>query len=1201
MQRVRSTEETTAAATMTVTARVRPERPLLGIGMRVAGRYRVDALLGRGGFGEVYCVADHLHGDAPVALKVHRFDGGETQESLEAIRREFATLSSLAHAHLARVWDFGFLEGRQGAYFTQQLVRGVALDEAEFDPSSRRGARLISQLCAALQYLHDRGLLHRDVKPSNILVDEDDHLTLLDFGISAALGRSEADGRIIGTYAFLAPELIRGESLDPRADLYALGVTLYRALAGRLPFRGRGEALLMSHLLDTPPPLPPSVPVPVGRVVMRLLEKAPADRYGSAREVRVALARAGGTSEHPPLHEAAAQHLNSARFVGIDTSAFADRVLGPAALWGLEGAAGTGKSLLLRELRAHAQMRGAAWIQVGVGGETGANPLVQLARWIVSGEAALLTEEERVTLAPVLPELARAGEKLPTPLDPDRATAHRSALLSKILMRRWAGQDVVLAVDDLHLASARQREQLLRFFERVRGAVRVLVTGEGLRLPAHASLVTLAPFDVAHARAFARSALGDDDFLAGTSLARALSRAEVPGAWVAEVLLDAVERGALSRAQDGWARSGDLSLGDADASLRRRIERLAPQLARVARVSAVLGRPEGVGVIAALSGIELGSCGRVLSRAESAGLVEQQYGPDGEVLWRLRTRYARALTQITPASALRRLHERCAELLFEETAADWERNARAARHYRHAGRRGMAAVAYDDAATSAERAGRTDVACDLTEELLTLCAGPSRVGPLLRICDLAGAAGRERAQERAIDELTRRRRAARGVTRTAILLRLARWQLQRGELASARRRLAAGWASAARAGAVAASCQLALTAGEVELAAGRPERALMYFERARADGPEDASRVSASLGAALGNLRLGRAARAQREAQRAVVGARRLGDLALESEGLRHLGNALRERQAPRRALVLYRAAVATARRSGRTDLEAKALNNVGSTAHLCHGPEEAVEAWRRSIVLKQRLGARASELLTWANLASVLTATGRHAEAEDALRRVLAEPDATDSSRLLALTNRGDLHFVRGELDAAVTAYATAERGYREASWNQLRAHPLMGSIRALVARGGEGDLERAEALMGRFDALRASHRVAQLERRWAVTRAVVALARGDAALAARCADEAVALPGSHAELSDVTGTRLEAQWLAVRAREALGQDSGAQLGACRASLAAVVRTFHGRASRRRFLAAHPLHRAIRARRAPGGFKGSPAEPLVD
>jgi tetratricopeptide (TPR) repeat protein/tRNA A-37 threonylcarbamoyl transferase component Bud32 len=217
---------------------------------------------------------------------------GEEAESNSRFRREFRALSRLQHPNVLPVYEWGMRGPRP--WFTMELLQGQTLkdtvrDWANLQPAERfrRAESVLRQLAQALAYVHDRGLVHRDVTPSNIMVLPDGTAKIMDFGVVKDLGTDlTAVGEVVGTVAWISPEQIVGDAVDARADLYSLGATLYLMLTGQRPFQARTlQGYLEKHLHEKPRPpveLQPLVPPRLAEVCMRLLEKDPADRYASA-------------------------------------------------------------------------------------------------------------------------------------------------------------------------------------------------------------------------------------------------------------------------------------------------------------------------------------------------------------------------------------------------------------------------------------------------------------------------------------------------------------------------------------------------------------------------------------------------------------------------------------------------------------------------------------------------------------------------------------------------------------------------------------------------------------------------------------------------------------------------------------------------------------------------------------------------------
>ena len=280
----------------------------LGRGTLVV-HYRVEALLGRGGMSVVYLAEDLLL-KRHVALKVLAPELAENADFRERFLAESRLAASLDHANVIPVYEAGDSDG--SLFIAMRYVEGsdLKVQLADGPLSDAQAVAVLDQIGSALDAAHERGLVHGDVKPSNVLIDGRGHAYLADFGLTRLLTDERSPGdepQVLGTIDYVAPEQIRGDQVDGRADLYSLGCLFYECLTGRQPFRrGNDAAVLYAHLEDDPP----ATGRPADPVIRRALAKDPADRYQSggdlARAARAALGIAAPHRSRKPLVVAAA-------------------------------------------------------------------------------------------------------------------------------------------------------------------------------------------------------------------------------------------------------------------------------------------------------------------------------------------------------------------------------------------------------------------------------------------------------------------------------------------------------------------------------------------------------------------------------------------------------------------------------------------------------------------------------------------------------------------------------------------------------------------------------------------------------------------------------------------------------------------------------------------------------------------------------
>jgi eukaryotic-like serine/threonine-protein kinase len=263
------------------------------------GRYRVLRKLGSGGMADVYLAEDEELGRR-VAIKILNDRHANDDQFVERFRREAKNAAGLSHPNIVSIYDRGEAEGTY--YIAMEFLDGRSLKEQLIarGPMPIGDAIVFTrQILNALRFAHRKGVVHRDIKPHNVMVDADSRLKVTDFGIARA-GASQMTeaGAIVGTAQYLSPEQARGAAVDQRSDLYAVGVVLYEMLTGEVPFTGDTPVeIAMKHLSDTPRPpstLRPEIPPDLDMIVLRALAKNPEDRFQSAEEMDAELERVAG-------------------------------------------------------------------------------------------------------------------------------------------------------------------------------------------------------------------------------------------------------------------------------------------------------------------------------------------------------------------------------------------------------------------------------------------------------------------------------------------------------------------------------------------------------------------------------------------------------------------------------------------------------------------------------------------------------------------------------------------------------------------------------------------------------------------------------------------------------------------------------------------------------------------------------------------
>jgi len=607
-------------------------------------RYELRAELGRGRMGVVYRVWDTLL-EREVALKVLS-EAGLGKEGQVRFRRESRVLARLKHPNIVTLYEIGERSGVP--YIAMELVEGRNLSQISH-LDIPQALDIVMQMCAALEHAHRQGVIHRDIRPENVMLTRDGTVKVLDFGLARIIERASltGSGELIGTPLYMSPEQVRGGAVDHRSDLYALGAVLYKLVAGRPPFQGDPWQVIRAHLEDSPPSprlLNPAVSSALERTILKLLAKSPQERFSSAAEAGEALGELLREDVISPA-VAAPPKVAAAQLVGRDEELrrLAHRWRGvleerESHLVFLCGEPGIGKTRLAEEFISHVQRQPSEVLilqgscrepLMGVPYAPWTNALRGYLRTFPDEEMQEVVGAEAAGLARLVPELLERFPLAPQPLPALDPQAERQRLFDQVagfLLRLSQSGPLLFLLDDLHWADAASLELLEHVLQRTEGG-QVLLLGtyrdeevgaehplrkvqRRMRRTQRTSTIALSRLDAVTVEQLVKVLMGGQEI--NPDLAETIYRETEGNPLFAKEMLNALlEEGEIRLTAAGWERwrKGDLIVpGSVQAVLDRRLDRLSEGCRNVLMQASVMGQEfdfDVLGVLVSLGEEEL--------------------------------------------------------------------------------------------------------------------------------------------------------------------------------------------------------------------------------------------------------------------------------------------------------------------------------------------------------------------------------------------------------------------------------------------------------------------------------------------------------------------------------------------------------------------------------------------------------------------
>ncbi len=1018
------------------------------VGELIENRYRILSMVSLDRMNILYRVSDEAREGEIVALKTVRLSAAAAglPDRVERFRREFQVLTQLRHPNLVSVYNYG-ITARGELYFTMEWVEGQNLEPGLRALEPADTIPVTVQVCRALAYLHARGVIHGNLKPSNVLM-AGEQVRLVDFGVAQEMGSSEVQAQYF-TPGYTAAEVEQPRPIDHRADLYSLGALWYALLAGEPPMfmPGPGRDRLMRFSLEEALEGQRQVPTKISAVITRLLAESPGDRYGSANEVIVAINRVTGRAYQLETRETAGSYALRGRFVGrapemeMLQEAWSQSLSGEGKLMLVGGESGVGKTRLLEEFVVQAELEGArvARGQCVESGGIAYRPWREVLRVLmryVEGSGRVDLERMGPVLATLLPELwgrdYMVGLAPPAELEPRAAQGRLNYAVVEVLRAAAGLRPTVVVLEDAHWADEATLA-LLSFLTPIAGRVGVLVcvTYRSDEVGSDHPLATLAgnrvqriPLQTLPPQVtmdLVRSMLGHRpvgadaptgrEELPASLVERVQQTTEGNAFFVQELIRSLAEDGVvLQRTVEGWrVDRAALQKARLPESIRqvvwRRLAHLSAKTQQVLRQAAIVGPVFWDGVVE-----EISQTPREQMQAALAEGLEQEmilergasaFEGEREFLFIKST-----VQEVSYESTLREerqdVHGRVAAwLIARSDEQDGEhlgliadhleaagQTERAARYLHQAGKQAAAQFANTEAIAYLSRA------FDLTLEDATPKGIAERYDILLareKVYNLEGARESQVQDLGALRELAQELDDDRRQAEVALRRSYYTWAISDYPAAIAAAQAAIRLAQTAQDVSIEADGylqwgQASWRLGDFEACRVQLEQALAL---ARAAG---SSQLEADSLRILGNVYyyLGDYAEAPTYWEQALPISREIGDRPGEASALGNLGEAARSQGNYAQARDYYEQRLRICSEIGERYGECIALVNIGLVSHNLGDDQAALEHSQQTWQLVKKIGSRTHQGYALTVMGHALVGLGRLAEAADAYRRAV-------------------------------------------------------------------------------------------------------------------------------------------------------------------------------------------------------------------